>query len=167
MDRFTAKLDCKLITKIGTRGLELFAVGGRNLSLITGLNLGVSYTSSGVAITIKLRRGRMQLYLPVTLSTRFDPWAVLVGAVVQCVVNAAVTGVVRPFERMRVQRELRTVEETSGKAQASRRHDAAAQVRLMLVSATRKRAVEEASDGLVILAARYGLDVNKPGDPEW
>jgi hypothetical protein len=165
--RFTNMLHGKFVGKVGTRGVELLLVGMRSLNHITGLNLGLSVSLSGVSITFKARRGRVNLYVPIQIGKAFDPWSLLVGALVQGAVNASVVALLRPFERLRVQRELRALERSMAAQLCTARRNAAAQVRLMQATASKKRAAEEASEGLVILAAHYGLPTAKTPDPEW
>jgi len=86
------------VGKVGTQGVEMQAVGGRNLNNITGINLGLSLTMTGVTISFKLRRGRVAIYVPVLLTPKADPWALLVAAIVQSTVNAAVVALVKPYQ---------------------------------------------------------------------
>lgn len=143
-------------------------VGMRNLNNITGLNLGLAVTFSGVTVSFKARRGRVNLYVPIQIARGIDPWSIVVGSLVQAAVNAGIVSILRPFERVRVQRELRALERQMAERQTQARRNAAAQVRLMLGPSERKRAAELSSDGLVILCARYGLkSAVKSPDPEW
>jgi hypothetical protein len=130
----------------------------RELSHATGVNLGMSLTlAGGVTVSVRLRKGRSSLYVPISINrAALDPMAILVGLAAQGVANLALALVLRPMEKLRVQRDLRMLEKELGEELGRARRRAASQVRLMRAAAERKRAEEEADEqgGLVVLRAR-------------
>lgn len=149
--------------------------GTRNLTSITAINLGLSVALDGVTVNIKARRGRHNLYVPIKISARCDPWSILAGSMINAALNSSLLMLLRPFEKIRIQRQLRLIEKEMSEKQGRERRNAAAQVRLMVEAAKRKEEVERTVEGggLVILEARYGKhgpvanSNGTPPDKEW
>jgi len=173
-NRISNAFQVKCVGKVGTRGLECMLGATRNLSSLTAVNFGLSMALDGVTVSIKARKGRQHIYIPIKISARLDPWSVLVGSVLNAGLNAGLVLLVRPFEKARVQRQLRMLEKELVEKQARERRNAAAQVRLMAEAAQRKAAAEKSAmkglGGLVILVGRYGtsaLPHQRPPDSDW
>jgi curved DNA-binding protein CbpA len=173
-NRISNTVQVKCVGKVGTRGLECMLGATRNLSSLTAVNFGLSVALDGVTVSIKARKGRQHIYIPIKISARLDPWSVLVGSVLNAGLNAGLVLLVRPVEKARVQRQLRMLEKELVEKQARERRNAAAQVRLMAEAAQRKAAAEKTAmkglGGLVILEGRYGtsaLPHQRPPDSDW
>ncbi len=173
-NRISTAVQVKCVGKLGSRGLECLLAATRNLSSMTAVNFGLGVGLDGVTVSIKARKGRQHIYIPIKISARLDPWSVLVGSVLNAGLNATLVLLVRPFEKARIQRKLRLLEKEISEKQARERRSAAAQVRLMAEAATRKAEAEKKDmkglGGLVILEARYGtapLPQQPPPDSEW
>lgn len=154
--RISHTVHLSFAAKVGNRGVDASLDGTRTLSSLVAVTFGVKVALDGVTVTTRLRKGRQQLVVPIRISARMDPWSALLGGVVGCGLNAALSLALRPFERVRVQRRLRLLEQQATRQQAVDRRHAAAQVRLMAATAVKKREAEQASGGLVILEAYYG-----------
>lgn len=148
---------------MGNRGLDCSLAGTRTLSSLVAVTFGLKVALDGVTVTARLRKGRQQLVLPLKISAGLDPWSVLLGGIVGSGLNAALSLALRPFERVRIQRRLRKMEQEATKKQAVERRHAAAQVRLMAATAERKREAEKGAGGLVILEAYYGITLPPTG----
>lgn len=164
----------KCVGKLGTRGIECLLGATRNLSSLAAINLGLGVGMDGVTVSIKARKGRHHVHVPIKISPQLDPWSVLVGSLLSAGLNAGLVLLVRPFEKARIQRQLRMLEREVSERQARERRNAAAQVRLMAEASIRKAQVEKSAmkglGGLVILEARYGtssMPQKAPPDPEW
>ncbi len=143
--------------------MDCALTGTRNLSALVAVSFGLKVALDGVTVTARLRKGRQQLVLPLKISAGLDPWSVLLGGVVGSGMNAVLSLALRPFERARIQRRLRALEQQATARQAKERRHAAAQVRLMAATAGKKREAEQAAGGLVILEAQYGTTLPTKG----
>ena len=172
--RLSQALQLRAVGKLGNRGVEFSFAGTRNLTSITAVTLGLSVGLDGVSVTVKARRGRHNIYVPIKISARADPWTILTGSMINATLNASLILLLRPFEKIKLQRQLRLVEKEMSEKQSRERRNAAAQVRLMVEAAKKKEETERnmQGGGLIILEAHYGTPLpsasnGKPPDPDW
>jgi DnaJ family protein C protein 11 len=156
----SADVGLKLSTRVGEDHSFAIEVGGdRMVTARAGVGLKLSFSSSRVVATLRLRRDGHTLSLPVLISDYVDRWVVAASLVVPTVVLTLVQAlIIAPTKRRAKIERILKMREANAAYTAKCRKEAEAAVKLLSSTVASKRRFESSvkGGGLIIVSAQYG-----------
>jgi len=160
LQKFTKNSDATLGLKLSSEDIEVKVGTGRILSPRTKGIFSLGVGLKGVTINFTLRRNRWQYMFPIKLSRTVSLGGVLTAGIVPAIVNYVVLRILRPYTEARQRRLSLEMARKLVRARAA----AALQRTVLARVAESVRESEQKAFGLVILCARYGVELHRKYD---